>query len=126
MVCLEYLEEAFPASQNQIMPRSAEGRAQARYWCIFINEKIIPQYYKMLMRPSLEEQDAAKRDLIGIACIYLCWKNTYNMMLACYFLSDGLLVFARAMDPNESFFFGDNISIVDISLLPWFQRYPCK
>lgn len=87
MVCLEYLEEAFPASQNQIMPRSAEGRAQARYWCIFINEKIIPQYYKMLMRPSLEEQDAAKRDLIGIAFIYLCEKNIYNMMLTCYFVN---------------------------------------
>ena len=69
MVCLEYLEDAFPDAQNQIMPPSAEGRAKARYWCIYINEKIIPHYYKMLMRPSLEEQDAAKRDLIGIPVI---------------------------------------------------------
>ena len=30
------------------------------------------------------------------------------------------------MDPKESFFFGDTISIVDISLVPWFQRYACS
>lgn len=65
MVCLEYLEEAFPDSQNRLMPPSAEGRAQARYWCVYINEKVIPHYYKMLMLPTLEEQDAAKRDLTG-------------------------------------------------------------
>jgi glutathione S-transferase len=69
MVCLEYLEEAFPDSQNRLMPPSAEGRAQARYWCVYINEKVIPHYYKMLMRPTLEEQDAAKRDLTGTTTI---------------------------------------------------------
>lgn len=65
MVCLEYIEEAFPECGSSYMPTAPEKRAMARYWSLFANEKIIPHYYKMLMRSTVQEQDQAKEDVLS-------------------------------------------------------------
>ena len=53
-------------------------------------------------------------------------KSSYLGTIGCFSNSlDGLVAVARAMDFSGPFFFGDTMSIVDISLVPWFQRYVC-
>ena len=83
MVCLEYLDDAFPDSLHRILPSTANDRARARYWCMYANEKIIPQFYRMLMRPDLDGQEQAKKDLHGMPHSSLNCHISYDQLTYC-------------------------------------------
>lgn len=99
-VILEYIDEAFTCQGESLFPStSPSSRAKARFWSIFINEKIIPHYYKMLMQPSTDDRETAKLNLLG-----------------------GLIELAGVMSAEGPFFFGETFGIVDIMLAPWWLR----
>lgn len=119
LVCVEYINEIFSSSSasspsssplplrgcngNNLMSGSPADRAYMRSWVQFVNEKIIPHFYKMLMSPDLILREQAK----DIVCT-------------------GLERFAKAMKPfiseDRAYFMGDSFSIVDLALAPWMQR----
>jgi glutathione S-transferase len=99
-VILEYLEDIDAATRPLWSPDPVV-KAHQRFWCIFINEKIIPFYYRMLMAPVQTDRDAAKISL-----------------------SEGLKEWARQMAPAEQgpYFMGAEFSYVDVVIAPWWQR----
>ncbi|CAE8613370.1 unnamed protein product [Polarella glacialis] len=104
MVCVEYLDELLPGPSLMPPIAAPEQRALVRAWCAWANEKIIPHFYRLLMRQSAEEREAEKRQLL-----------------------DGLRCFAEAMSPVSStggaYFLGDDFSMADIAVCPWWTRF---
>ena len=131
LVCLEYVNERFAGG---LLPAADDpaGRARARSWCRFVDERILPHFYRLLMRPTAQEQDAEK-----------------TLLLA------GLKQFGEAMSPEAAatsgggggnytngttgttttgspptttsgggpFFLGGQFSMVDLALIPWWRRF---
>ncbi|CAE7152955.1 PARC [Symbiodinium necroappetens] len=104
MVCVEYVEEALDGPSLMPLRSRPEARAKVRIWCAYIGEKIIPHFYRLLMRETADEREAEKKSLL-----------------------DGLLCLAQAMDPvsadGGAFFLGDEFTMVDIALCPWWTRF---
>jgi len=100
VVCAEYVSEAFPGTP--LMPTKPADRAKARIWIAYMNEKVIPHFYKMLMLKGPDEREEHRRLFV-----------------------DGWAPFAEAMQPvvaEGAFFFGDQFSLVDICVAPWWER----
>mmetsp|Transcript_13206 Transcript_13206/g.17118 ORF Transcript_13206/g.17118 Transcript_13206/m.17118 type:complete len:266 (-) Transcript_13206:126-923(-) len=98
-VIIEYLEEVFP--NNRILPSTPIERARVRYWACFAHEKVVSNFYKLLIAP-IEQRDIHQLALL-----------------------DGLNTFAQNMDEiqdGQAFFCGSGFSLVDICLIPWMQR----
>ncbi|CAE7723884.1 PARC [Symbiodinium pilosum] len=103
MVCVEYVDEALPGPSLMPSLSRPEARARVRIWCAYVGEKIIPHFYRLLMRETGDERQAEKKNLL-----------------------DGLLVFAQAMDPvadGRGFFLGEEFTMVDVALCPWWTRF---
>ena len=71
MVILEYLEDRFNNSNNNntnkyksLLPKDPANRAHARFWCVHINEHIIPHFYKMLMMSDAVDRELAKQNIL--------------------------------------------------------------
>ena len=99
LIVNEYIEETWPQSPK-LMPVDPYGRAQARIWIDFISKKIIPNFYQILQMQDKEKQEEAKGRFL-----------------------DGLRTFAGAMSPDGPYFFGKEISLVDIALIPFAIRF---
>lgn len=71
MVILEYIEEKFPDRSGHFKPLIPKDyiepvkKAYIRFWCIHINERIIPHYYKMLMQSSAYDRQLAQQNLLS-------------------------------------------------------------
>merc|ERR1719374_252224 len=59
VVCAEYVSEAFPGTP--LMPTKPADRAKARIWIAYMNEKVIPHFYKMLMLKGPDEREEHRR-----------------------------------------------------------------
>lgn len=98
----EYLEEVFP--QPHLMPESSAERASARIWIDFDNVKIIPTFYKILLAA-----EATRREELA---------NTLRDHIV-FLEKEG---FSKASD--GPYWFGTDVSLVDLALYPHFERFP--
>ena len=101
LIINEYIEETWPQSPK-LMPGDPYRRAQARIWMDFITKKIVANFYQILLLQDREKQEEAKGRFL-----------------------DGLRTFAGVMSPDGPYFFGKEISLVDIALIPFAVRFDC-
>ena len=98
-VCLEYTDEVWQGKGTSLLPTDSYERAYVRIWSGFVSSKLVPPFYKILMKPEGEEREAARQAIL---------KN--------------LLEFTKAMDPIGPFFMGPDLGFIDIMYAPWAAR----
>lgn len=99
----EYLEEVFP--EPALLPKDAGQKAIARIWIDYANTRFVPAFVKLLRGKTVEEQEQGRREFIE-ALLYI--------------EQEGFGKFSGGGD----YFFGEQLSLVDISFYPWFERLP--
>jgi glutathione S-transferase len=99
----EYLEEVFP--EPALLPADHAKRAVARIWVDWANTRFVPAFGAVLRAQSPSDQVSAHRNL--------------SEHLA-RFEREGLGEFSG----HGPFFFGDQPTLVDFTLYPWFERWP--
>jgi len=97
----EYLEDMYP--EPSLLPEKPAKRALARIWIDFDNAKFVPTFYRVLLEQEAVRQQQLTDDIIS------------HLM---FFESDGLLD-----NRDGPFWFGKNISLVDIAIYPHFERF---
>ncbi|XDG05387.1 hypothetical protein ABKA04_005002 [Annulohypoxylon sp. FPYF3050] len=107
-VLCEYLEEHYPEHKPNILPEVGKddyARAKARIWVDFVTSRVIPAYHRLLQfQPSAHADGSTKLDDL---------RREFRSYL---------LEFAREADPEGPLFFGPDLSLVDIALIPWAVR----
>jgi glutathione S-transferase len=98
----EYLEEIFP--QPSFLSHDATIRAFMRIWIAYCNSEFIPVYYKLLLTQEKDKYPKLRNSLM---------ESLY------YIEKEGFGKFCK----NRDYFFGENISLVDISFYPFFERF---
>ena len=98
----EYIDEAWSSASVFLLPPLSEpfNRSKARIWMDFVGKKLIPPFYRILQRQDEPGQAEAVDELL-----------------------DGLKTFASEMDSEGPFFLGQQLSLVDISYIPWALRF---
>eukprot|EP00930_Biecheleria_cincta_P028111 TRINITY_DN19603_c0_g1_i1.p1 TRINITY_DN19603_c0_g1~~TRINITY_DN19603_c0_g1_i1.p1 ORF type:complete len:328 (+),score=43.88 TRINITY_DN19603_c0_g1_i1:60-986(+) len=98
-VLLEYVHEAFIGPP--LLPTSPYARAQVRLWSKHVDLHIVPNYERLLAAHDQETRSLAREDLLR-----------------------GLSEFQSVMAPltEGPFFLGDDFSMADMALAPWWQR----
>ena len=102
-ILLEYLDEAWPEHNGPtVLPPQAEyyQRFQARIWGDHVNNKVIPPYYRILMKKTTEERTEAAGDLLA-QLKYMFDKKT----------------------SGTAFYLGDKPGFVDFLLVPFAIRF---
>ena len=99
-VCLEYIEEVWPAEPN-LLPKDSYDRAYARIWGDFTEKKLIPPFYACLVKQTEEEQNSAKQEIL-----------------------ENLIEFSKAMDQTGPYFQGSSLGYTDVMFAPWAMRIP--
>eukprot|EP00927_Polykrikos_kofoidii_P081486 TRINITY_DN7891_c0_g1_i1.p1 TRINITY_DN7891_c0_g1~~TRINITY_DN7891_c0_g1_i1.p1 ORF type:complete len:375 (-),score=56.91 TRINITY_DN7891_c0_g1_i1:30-1064(-) len=99
LIVLEYIHEVFGGPP--LMPSSARRRAQVRFWTRHVDLSVVPHFDRLLSAQDVADRYRARASL-----------------------SEGLAEFEEAMAPEVDgpFFLGDDFSMVDIALAPWWQR----
>jgi glutathione S-transferase len=95
----EFLEDAFPNIGPSLFPPHPADRARARMWIDHLNKSVLPANFRLQQAQTAELQDANRKELI-----------------------EGLKKFQDAMDSEGPWFFGEQISLVDLSVAPWIVR----
>jgi len=95
---VEYIDEAFEGPP--LLPSSPHDRALVRIWTSHVGDRMQKSFYTMLL-----EQDPAKQE-----------EARQRFFTECR-------TFARAMRNSGPFFLGEQFSMVDIALAPFFQRF---
>jgi glutathione S-transferase len=103
-ICVEYVDEALRpefGKGGRLFPDDGEMRAHCRIWIDFVGKKLVPQFYKMLVKTDPAEREEAKVALRA-----------------------AMAKFAESMAPAEEgpFFLGKEFSAVDIAFVPWAYR----
>jgi len=98
----EYLEEVFP--QPHLMPTDPGARANARIWIDFDNVKFIPTFYRIL----LAQDGPRRRELAETLVDHMTFLEKEG--------------FAKAS--QGPYWFGPDISLVDLAFYPHFERFP--
>ncbi|KAL7937345.1 glutathione S-transferase [Trichoderma chlorosporum] len=103
-IIIEYLEDAYSNESKhgpRLLPSDPYQRARARLWIDHIGTRIIPAFYKFLQHTPDKDFtiDQAREEF-----------------------HNHLKTFVAQMDPEGPWFLGENISLVDISLIPWAKR----
>jgi glutathione S-transferase len=96
---LEFLDDCRP-HQAPIFAADALERAEQKYWMDYIGNHITPYIYRFLKASEAGDQREESRSK----------------------LIDGLSVLTLAMDSTGPFFSGDQVSAVDIALIPFAYR----
>jgi glutathione S-transferase len=99
----EYLEEVFP--EPALLPKDAGQKAIARIWIDYANNRFVPAFVKLLRGKTVEEQEQGRREFIE-ALLFIEQEGFGK-------LSGG-----------GTYFLGEQLSLVDISFYPWFERLP--
>ncbi len=97
----EYLDEIAP--EPNLLPKSPPQRAEARIWIDFDNSRIVPIFYKVLLAQDDQTQTELKFRMI-----------------------DALRRLEQAGFPGREmgpFWFGSEVSLVDIAMYPHFERF---
>ncbi|MDP6475935.1 MAG: glutathione S-transferase family protein [Alphaproteobacteria bacterium] len=97
----EYLDEVYPTPP--MMPSEPGARASARIWIDFMNIKLLPCFYRLLMTQEPDKQAAEAATL----------KAHFRLMEA-----------AMAGEGAGPYWFGGQLGLVDLALYPWFERLP--
>ncbi|CAE7479473.1 GSTU19 [Symbiodinium natans] len=99
IVLLEYVHETF--SGPPLLPTSPFARAKVRLWSKHVDLHIVPNYERLLAAHDAEARAMAREDLL-----------------------QSLALFEAAMAPlaKGPFFLGDDFSMADVVLAPWWQR----
>lgn len=98
----EYLEEVFPSPA--FLASDPVTRAFMRIWIAYCNSEFIPVYYKLLLTQDQTQHPALREQLIQ-ALYYIDQAG---------FGKHGI---------NGPYFFGAQISLVDITFYPFFERF---
>jgi len=101
-VICEFLEDAYPAAMK-LLPEDPYQRARARIWIDFVTSRIIPSFQRYLQYQSKGPED------------------TGLFKVRDDFLSH-LKQFTEEMNPTGPFFFGKEISLIDLIIAPWAMR----
>ena len=97
LILCEFLEDAYPNHQPQLLPADPYTRAYVRIWLDHISKNIVPAFFRLLQAQEAEKQQAALEE--------------YTKAL------DTLA--AKVKGP---WFLGDEFSIVDVAIAPWIVR----
>ena len=98
-VCIQYIDEAWDTGKH-LLPTDPYGRAKVRIWSDHISKKLVPAYYRLLLKQEESEQTQAKEDIL---------KGVRSLM--------------AEMDPEGPFFSGSSLGMVDIMLAPFGFRF---
>ena len=101
-IILEFLNDRF--ADPALMPSDAARRSLARLWIYRFNSELIPCFYRLLKESDDEKQQALRREL-------LTHIEAFDQQL-------------KKTQADGPFWLGRDISLVDISLYPWFERWP--
>jgi len=99
----EYLEEVFP--QPALLPHDPAEKAVARIWIDYANTRLVPAFNKLLRGKDTQEQEQGRREFLESIL---------------YIEEEGL----GKLFGNGPYWLGENLSLVDISFYPWFERLP--
>jgi glutathione S-transferase len=95
LICVEYIDEVFHDNgTTQLLPGGPFQRAEARMWSNRLNNDIVTTFYMLLLNQNKVEQDKAANKMLG-AVLDFC------------------------QNCKGPFFYGDEISIVDLTIAPW-------
>lgn len=103
LVTVEFVDDyarAHGSTAASLMPSEPFGRADARVMSNWVNAKACSPYYSVLCKQDPAEQRAAFDGLVG-----------------------ALREFGARLEKRGAFFCGESLSLVDIALLPWANRY---
>ncbi len=105
-VILEYIEEKHP--ETPIMPSSPEDRAKARWLAQYAGAALYPAcrsvFREVFLKPNLRKQPTDQEIL----------DETVNVTFP------PILDYLEAQTPEDGFFFGDTLSVADISVISMF------
>ncbi|HEY9616542.1 MAG TPA: glutathione S-transferase family protein [Microcoleaceae cyanobacterium] len=99
----EYLEEVFP--EPPLLPSDPAKKAIARIWIDYANTRLVPAFNKFLRGKDGQEQEQGHREFLE-SLLYL--------------EQEGL----GKLSGEGPYWLGEQLSLVDISLYPWFERLP--
>ncbi|MEH2395866.1 glutathione S-transferase family protein [Nostoc sp.] len=99
----EYLDEVFP--EPPLLPRDPGAKAIARIWIDYANTRFVPAFNKLLRGKDSQEQGQGQREFL-------------ESLL--YIEQEGL----GKLSGDRPYWLGDQLSLVDISFYPWFERLP--
>ena len=99
----EYLEEVFP--QPALLPHNPAEKAVARIWIDYADTRLVPAFNKLLRGKDTQEQEQGRREFLESIL---------------YIEEEGL----GKLFGNGPYWLGENLSLVDISFYPWFERLP--
>ncbi|MEH2264340.1 glutathione S-transferase family protein [Nostoc sp.] len=99
----EYLEEVFP--EPALLPRDPGAKAIARIWIDYANTRFVPAFNKFLRGKDAQEQGQGQREFL-------------ESLL--YIEQEGI----GKLSGNGPYWLGEQLSLVDISFYPWFERLP--
>lgn len=99
----EYLEEVFP--EPPLLPRDPGKRAIARIWIDYANTRFVSAFSKLLRGKDAQEQEQGRQEL-------------HESLL--YIEREGL----GKLSHDGLYWFGDTLSLVDLTFYPWFERFP--
>lgn len=99
----EYLDEVFP--EPPLLPREPIAKAQARIWIDFANTRLVAAFTNLLRNPDPQQQKDAAEEL----------RNHLQ-----FIETEGL----GKLSGDGPYWFGESISLVDLTLYPWFERWP--
>lgn len=97
----EYLDEVFPTPA--MMPADPGQRATARIWIDFMNMKLLPCFYRLMMAQDPDKRAQEAETL----------RAHFSLMEA-----------AMAEEGSGPYWFGDQLTLVDLALYPWSERLP--
>ncbi len=95
----EYLDEVFP--EPPLLPRDPAAKAIARIWIDYANTRLVPAFNKFLRGKDSQEQEQGRREFI-----------------------EALLYIEQEGLGKGDYLLGNQFSLVDISVYPWFERLP--
>lgn len=99
----EYLEEVFP--EPPLLPSDPAKKAIARIWIDYANTRLAPAFNKFLRGKDGQEQEQGHREFLE-SLLYL--------------EQEGL----GKLSGEGPYWLGEQLSLVDISVYPWFERLP--
>ncbi|KAK1418127.1 hypothetical protein QVD17_27266 [Tagetes erecta] len=95
---LEYINEAWSHLSPPFLPSDPHQRSQARFWAGFIDKELY-EASKKIYRGNEEEQVIGKNEVLRI------------------------LKLVEGQIGDKPFFGGDNLGLVDITLIPFYSRF---
>lgn len=98
----EYLNDVFPTPA--LLPNDPGLRAIARIWIDYANTRFVTAFGQLLRGKTSEEQEQGRRSLLE----------------SLHYIEQEAL----SKSGDGPYWFGDQLSLVDLTFYPWFERLP--